>query len=181
MMKQTYITFVFLLLAGCIQNPSTASSPAEDMSVSKQSLKFTKDGFADISINQAYDSALFDEIPDSRNPEIDFCFFAKSKKYPDSLLNVFILHEDVAAIYVDDSGIKSYAGVSKGDSEKIVYAKHPNQTPEVYPSEYTNEPIIIYWNEDDSNIGTCYDIEEGVVGNIMVGSDEALRLEEGCS
>ena len=180
MMKKTYIAFLFLLLAGCVQQPSTAS-PTEDISVSKQSLKLTKDGFADIFINQAYDLALFDETPDSRNPEVDFCFFAKSKKHPENLLNIFILYNEVAAIYVDDSGIKSYAGVSKGDSEKTVYAKHHNQTPEVYPSEYTKEPIIIYWNENNGDIGTRYDIEEGVVGNIMVGSDEALRLEEGCS
>ena len=78
MMKKIYIAFIFLLLAGCVQQPSTAS-PTEDISVSKQSLKLTKDGFADISINQAYDLALFDETPDSRNPEVDFCFFAKSK------------------------------------------------------------------------------------------------------
>ena len=97
------------------------------------------------------------------------------------MLNIFILYNEVAAIYVDDSGIKSYAGVSKGDSEKTVYAKHPNQTPEVYPSEYTKEHINTYWNKNNSDIGTRYDIEEGVVGNIMVGSDEALRLEEGCS
>ena len=53
-MHITDIASAFLLLAGCVQQPS---SPTEDISVSKQGLTLTKDSFADISINQPYNLA----------------------------------------------------------------------------------------------------------------------------
>ena len=100
------------------------------------------------------------------------------------MLDLYIIDNKVAAIYVGDSGFKSYTGIKVGDAEQKVYAKHAkhaNQSPEVYPNSYTGQPVIIYWNDDGSKIGTLYEIDQGRVQDIRVGYDEELKAAEGCS
>lgn len=160
---------------------NTRKVAATKADISPSGFKLTKDGFANISINQHYDDQLFIEIADSRNPEVDYCFFAKAKNYPESLLSLYIIDNKVAAIYVGDSGFKSSTGIKVGDAEQKVYAKHANQSPEVYPNIYTGQPVIIYWNDDGSKIGTLYEIDQGRVYDIRVGYDEQLKAAEGCS
>lgn len=174
------IAVLFLVQIGCQSEAMTVAVP-QDSVLTKPSLKLTSDGVANIVINQPYDSKLFIETPNSRNLEVDYCFFAKAKNHPESLLDLYIVHDKVAAIYVSDSGFKSYTGVKVGDSEQKVYAKHNNQKPEVYQNIYTDEPMIIYWNEDGSKIGTLYEISRGKVYDIRVGYDEKLKAAEGCS
>ena len=169
----------WLLVEDLTDNPRKVAVTKADLFPSD--FKLTKDGVANIFINQPYDEQLFVEIADSRNPEVDYCFFAKAKNHPESLLDLYIIDNKVAAIYVGDSGFKSYTGIKVGDAEQKVYAKHANQSPEVYPNSYTGQPVIIYWNDDGSKIGTLYEIDQGRVQDIRVGYDEELKAAEGCS
>ena len=108
-------------------------------------------------------------------------FFAEAKSYSEDLLKLFVFGNKVSAIYVERPEIESYAGVKVGDSIHTVYEKHTDKIPEIRRNEYSNQPIIIYWNSAERNIGTRYDIEEGKVYSIQVGNYEVLRLQEGCS
>lgn len=135
-------------------------------------------GFNDIKINDKLSSKLV-EISDSR---IDDCFMAQ-KKSADNDVDFQIMNGQISVISSMKNGRSSYTGVKVGDDEKMIYLKHQSKKFKKLENPYgdpKNEYSIIFWNDDNENIGTRYDIESQKIISISVGNQD-LVLMEGCA
>ena len=168
-------------LTGCTPQTETTSNTDTKVKVDDRTTtditpsgSFTKNAYDNIKIGANFDPQLLTQNTD----DMDGCFSAKSTAHP--AVDYMIIDDTVVEIGTASEDIASTYGVMVGDTLEQLYAKHQGQQPEVADSPYgtPNENIIIYyWYESNNqSLGTKYQVDNGVVTDISIGLESALRL-----
>ncbi len=156
------------------------------VSNNQNGLKLSKTGIGDIKIGQTYNKNNFVKTTDE-NPEVPNCLFAHSKELPNNF-SFFVMNDIIMAICLDNmtsqdnTVITTNELIKIGDSEDKVLKSYNSNKLIKKISDYTEQPIYIYWYDDSTEkTGIRYDIEGGKVYQIILGNKESLELMEGCS
>lgn len=172
----------------------TTVQPIQHSSTNEQvDFQFTKTGIANIAINQVYNPDDFINLVKSEDedPEVPNCFFVY-KTLPNNI-EFFSMGEKIDAIYLrqyreeiddprDTAIIATNESVKIGDNEEKVLKSYDPDKIIKKISDYTEQPIYIYWYDDSvEKTGIRYDIEDGKVYKIILGNKESLELMEGCA
>lgn len=172
----------------------TTIQPIQNSSTNEQvDFQFTKTGIANIAINQVYNPDDFINLVKSEDedPEVPNCFFAY-KTLPNNI-EFFSMGEKIDAIYLrqyreeiddprDTAIVATNESIKIGDNEEKVLKSYDPDKIIKKISDYTEQPIYIYWYDDSvEKTGIRYDIEDGKVYQIILGNKESLELMEGCA
>ena len=180
------MTALLLVLASCTPQTDAITDTSTKVKVDDRTTtdispsgSFTKNAYDNIKIGVTFDPHLLTQNTD----DIEGCFSAQSNTYPAA--DYMIIDNKVVEIGTSSKDIASAYGVTVGDTLEQLYAKHQGQQPEVTDSPYgtPNENIIVYYWYDDNgqSLGTKYQVDNGVVTDISIGLESALRLWEGCA
>ncbi|UYZ68214.1 hypothetical protein LP090_01820 [Moraxella bovis] len=202
-MRLFFILCFFIFCFGCSENESQSSNTVSEKKLNLDeeqanifnnhaNLKLSKTGIADIKLGQAYDSNYFVQAEDE-NPEVPGCFFAHNKNLPNNI-EFFVMADTIMAIYLsnydivgtliprDNALVRTNESIKIGDNEEKVLKSYDPDKIIKKISDYTEQPIYIYWYDDSvEKTGIRYDIEDGKVYQIILGNKESLELMEGCA
>ncbi|WP_201594397.1 hypothetical protein [Psychrobacter vallis] len=180
------MTALLLVLTSCTPQTDAITDTSTKVKVDDRTTtdispsgSFTKNAYDNIKIGATFDPQLLTQSTDG----IEGCFSAQSSAHPAA--DYIIIDNKVVEIGTSSKDIASAYGVTVGDTLEQLYAEHQGQQPEVTDSPYgtANENIIVYyWYESDNqSLGTKYQVDNGVVTDISIGLESALRLWEGCA
>lgn len=168
---KNFIKFLFVLNITFISDLGYANNG---------NLIFEKFSFDGVYINEKYNKSTLSE---KRGTRLGNCFFAESKRNKIPKTYYQVMDNKVAIISTENKNIKSYAGISVGDKEELIYKKHSSEKFQKKANDYGDpkkDYIIVFWRDKNKNLGLRYDISNKKVISISIGN-ENLTLMEGCA